>query len=229
MDLKLEDVAQLLNVSESTVLKWLDEGLIPAYSIKEQPRFSRMEIENWMINRDWSPLDQSTPELKEELDLGKKGWQQFCLFRAIHKGEVFIQSPLLTKEMIISKVMEKAASTLNLDAEVLTEMLIDREKMLSTAINHGIAVPHTRDFLLKSHHDIVIVVYLDQPIDWGAMDGELVHTLFFLFACDDVHHLNLLAKLAHLASDQTALKTLKEHPSKEALLKFVKNWESGLK
>jgi PTS system nitrogen regulatory IIA component len=99
---------------------------------------------------------------------------------------------------------------------------------MSTAINHGIAIPHTRDFLLKSHHDILIVVFLKNPIDWGAMDKKPVHTLFFLFACDDKHHLNLLAKLAHLSSSEDALTKLLETPTKEELLQYVKSWEAGV-
>lgn len=228
MDLKLEDVANLLNVSQATVMKWLDEGSIPSYSINQQPRFSRIEIENWMLNRKKQTTEQVNPfiDSASEPEYSTKGWQQFCLFRAIHKGMVLVNHKGTTKEAIIAETMQQASSCLNLDAQVLTEMLLDRENMMSTAINHGIAVPHTRDFLLKSHHDLLIVVYLDQPIDWGAMDREPCHTLFFLFACDDRHHLNLLAKLAHLSSDEAALKKLQEQPSKEELLHYVKNWET---
>jgi len=226
MDLKLDDVAELLNVSPSTVMKWLDEGLIPSYSINQQPRFSRQEIESWMLTRKAQPLESPASHEASEPEYSTKGWQQFCLFRAIHKGMVLINSSGRTKEAIIAETMQQAAGSLNLDAQVLTDLLLDREKMMSTAINQGIAVPHTRDFLLKSHHDLLIVVFLEKPIDWGAMDRKETHTLFFLFACDDRHHLNLLAKLAHLSSDESALAKLQERPQKEELLQFVKHWEA---
>lgn len=230
MDLKVEDVANLLNVPEATVMKWLDEGVIPSYSINQSIRFSRVEIENWMLNRKFNSSEAGLSlENSSEPEFSKKGWQQFCLFRAIHKGHVLSISASDSKEAIIKEVMEKSASYLNLDAEVLTELLLDREKMMPTAINCGIAVPHTRDFLLKSHHDVLVVAYLDNPIDWGAMDQKPVHTLFFLFACDDKHHLNLLAKLAHLSSDSQALSKLLEKPEKTDLLQYVKDWESGVR
>ncbi len=231
MDLKLEDVANLLNVSEAIVLKWLDEGLIPSYSINQQHRFSRIEIENWMLKRKLHLTDnaQFPQDSVESQEFSKKGWQQFCLFRSIHKGDVFTLKESMSKEAIIKEVMRESANYLDLDADVLSELLLDREKMMPTAFNHGIAVPHTRDFLLKSHHDILIVVYLEQPIDWGAMDQKPVHTLFFLFACDDKHHLNLLAKLAHLSSDENALDLLLKRPSKDELLQYIKSWESGVR
>mgnify|MGYP003330610149 CR=1 FL=1 len=50
MDLKIKDVAELLNVSETTIRRWLVGGQIPAYRLNHQYRFSRLEIENWMKN-----------------------------------------------------------------------------------------------------------------------------------------------------------------------------------
>ena len=50
MDLKIKDVAELLNVSETTIRRWLIEGKIPAYRLHHQYRFSRIEIENWMMS-----------------------------------------------------------------------------------------------------------------------------------------------------------------------------------
>ena len=51
MDLKIKDVAELLNISETTVRRWLVDGKIPAYRLNHQYRFSRIEIENWMYLR----------------------------------------------------------------------------------------------------------------------------------------------------------------------------------
>ena len=49
MDLKIKDVAELLNVSETTIRRWLKDGKIPAYQLNHQYRFSRGEIEDWMM------------------------------------------------------------------------------------------------------------------------------------------------------------------------------------
>jgi nitrogen PTS system EIIA component len=99
---------------------------------------------------------------------------------------------------------------------------------MPTSLSHGIGVPHTRDFLLNTHFDVITVVYPEQPIEYGALDGQLVHTLFFLFACEDKRHLHLLAKLAHLTSNEKACAFLRTKPSKERLLEFMKHWESSL-
>ena len=50
MDLKIKDVAELLNVSETTIRRWLQENKIPAYKLNHQYRFSTAEIEDWVLS-----------------------------------------------------------------------------------------------------------------------------------------------------------------------------------
>lgn len=226
MDLKIKDVAELLNVSEITVRRWVTDGRIPYYRLNHQFRFSRNEIENWMLSCKQFPaftLDESEP-FQERL-----GTQQFSLYRAIHKGGVYKDVPGSTKEEVIRAAVERISADICLDADVITELLLDREKLMSTALSNGVAVPHTRDFLLQESFDVVAVVFPKEPIDYGALDAEPVDILFFLFACDDKRHLHLLAKLAHLSSKPENLSYLREHPSKEQLLDHIKQWETGLR
>ena len=237
MDLKIKDVADLLNVSESTIRRWISEGKIPTYRINQHYYFSRTEIENWVISH---KLDKSTDGISpftrrkeaESLSVPTRrtpstgGSKQFGLFRAIHKGEVLHHLKGKTKEEIIRATMRKVAKLLHVDADVMTDLLLDRENLMPTALNNGIAVPHTRDSLLPGHHDVVIVVFLDEPLEYGALDGQPVHTLFFLFACEDKRHLHLLAKIAHLSNQTHVREFFQTQPSKEQLLTYVKEWES---
>lgn len=230
MDLKIKDVAELLNVSETTVRRWLVDGKIPAYRLNRQYRFNRSEIEDWLMQQKLSSFEKTAQgeQTKEEPALAKGGKMQFSLYRAIYRGEVLSGIGGKTKEEVIRTTMSLMAERFDLDPDVLAELLLDREKMMPTALNHGIGVPHTRDFLLDTHYDVIIVVYPDQPIEYGALDGESVHTLFFLFACEDRHHLNLLAKIAHLNMNEEVRTFLRTKPPKERLLEYIKHWESSL-
>ena len=218
MDLEIKDVAELLSVSEGTIQRWLAEGKIPAYLMNQQYRFSRIEIENWMMS---GQLHSS----QEEKGNQKGGMQHFSLYRAIHKGEVFTHVTGDKKEEIIRKTMDLVAPKLGIDADVFSELLLDREELMPTALSNGIAVPHTRDFLLPSAFDVIVVVFPEVPIEYGALDGKPVHTLFFLLSTNDKKHLHLLAKLAHLSSQEAALDLLRTKPTKEVLLDFIKDWE----
>lgn len=229
MDLKVKDVADLLNVSEKTIHRWLKEGELPFYQINQQIWFNRNEIENWVMRQkilDASP-ERATTTVLDNNPI-KSGVRQFSLFRALHKGDVLANIPGQTKEEVIRHTMQRMAEPLNLDAEVITDLLLDREKLQSTALNHGIGIPHTRDFLLNAHYDVVTVAYPEKPIPYGALDGKPVHTLFFLFACDDKRHLHLLAKIAHLVSQASTLDFLQSKPNKNELLNYIKTFESAM-
>lgn len=217
MDLKLKEVSELLSVSESTLKEWAQEGKVPSYELGGELRFSRIEMEDWLLNQ---KLDEHSPVATGDL--------KFSLYKAIHHGQVLTQVEAESKEELIATCMKEMAKHFDLDAGVLTDLFIDRERMMPTGVGHGIAIPHTRDFLLNSHFDVVQVVYLKKPLDYGALDGEPVHTCFFLFSSHDRRHLNLISKIAHLSSGAKAREFLQSHPSKNELLTYIKKWEAQL-
>lgn len=226
MDLTTKDVAGLLNVSESTINQWIAEGSIPCYRVADQYRFSRLEIEDWVLGKQSgdSPFNSGDEEVESA-----GGSQQYSLFRAIHKGGVLHRVAGNVKEKVISNAVEVIAKDLDLDCNVLSEMLIDRENLQPTALGHGIGLPHTRDAFFNAKHDRVVVCFPEKPIeDYGALDGEPVHTLFFLFASNDKRHLHLLAKIAHLANKPETLELLRNKPNKVKLLSYIKEWESQI-
>ena len=102
MDLKIKDVAELLNVSETTIRRWLSEGKIPAYKLQSQYRFSRSEIENWMMSCKINNRQEVIFE-KEKEEAHPRGWQQFSLTRALHKGAVIVGGDATTKEDLHSR------------------------------------------------------------------------------------------------------------------------------
>lgn len=234
MDLKIKDVADLLNVSETTIRRWLSDGKIPAYRINHQYRFSRLEIEDWVMAQKLGQQAEQgtynggrTPVLDQNDEVQQKGRQQFSLYRALHKGGVIHDIPGETKEDVIRISMKIIAKNLGLDPEVITELLLEREHLQPTSLNHGIGIPHTRETILKAGKDVVTIVFPKHPIPYGALDKQPVHTLFFLFASDDKKHLHLLAKIAHFSSHAEARKLLLKKPSKEQLLEYIKEWESA--
>jgi nitrogen PTS system EIIA component len=241
MDLKIKDVADLLNVSERTIRRWLIEGKIPAYRLNGQYRFSRIEIENWVMSCKTAKEKEEPKEMQEEMEkisLNSKraqtivgnqiGTQAYSLFRAIYKGGVLHNVKGKNKEDVIKNSVQILAKNLNLDEEALVDLLMDREKLMPTGLNHGIGVPHTRDFLFLKPFDIITVVFPETPIEYGSLDGKKVHTLFFLFAGDEKKHLHLLAKLAHFTSSEETLQYLQEKPMKTDLLNYVKKFEANL-
>jgi PTS system nitrogen regulatory IIA component len=230
MDLKMKDVAELLNVSEATLQRWVLEEKIPHYKVDGQYRFGKGEIEDWVM-KEALEEETSSPFSENGIAASKKstgGSQKFSLYRAVHKGDVLKDAPGSHKEEIIRLTTKHLSKSHHFDSEILAELLLDRENLQSTALNNGIAVPHTRDFILSPTHDTVAFVFPKEPLAFGALDGNPVHTLIFLFACNDKRHLHLLAKIAHLSHQKKAQELFQKRPTKEALLEFIHNWESNI-
>ena len=234
MDLKIKDVAELLNVSETTIRRWLVDGKIPAYRLNHQYRFSKTEIEDWVLGHKLS-AGQMSPYNAQVKGIEKPdhaqtsgGSRQFSLYRALNKGGVISRVNKTHKEDVIRQATTLIAKDLALDGETLTELLLDRERIQATSLGNGIGIPHTRDFFLKNNQDSVTLVLLDKPIEYNALDGKPVHSLFFLFASNNKKHLHLLAKIAHLSSLPETLQLLQKLPSKEEFLKYVKDWEASI-
>lgn len=233
MDLGIQEVAELLSVSPSTIRRWLKEGKIPAYRLNHQFRFSSIEIDDWVMSHKLGDRGQEEEQkevnLKDEKvnkSLAKKiGPQAFSLYRAIHKGGVIEEVSGESKDAAIKETIKMIAKNQNLDEEVLLELFLDREKLMPTSLNNGIGIPHTRDFLFPHPFDLVVVVYPKKPIVYGALDGKPVHTMFFLLASDEKKHLQLLAKIAHFVSDEENLSFLQQKPALPILLDFLKKWE----
>jgi nitrogen PTS system EIIA component len=236
MDLKIKDVAELLNVSDYTVENWISRKQIPFYKINKQYFFNRNEIEDWVLKQNDNALGSYLHEDKNEaampnaetISMASRGIKQFSLYRALHKGIVLTKIPGDNKEDVLRNASRAMASVLNLDAEVLGDLLLEREKLHSTGLGQGLALPHARELLLTSHQDIVIIAFPEKSIDFAALDGAPVHSLIFLFACDDRRHLSLVAKIAHLAHQPATRKLLKTRPSKDVILDYIKNWEASL-
>lgn len=222
MDLNLQEVADLFQVSKSVIEKWLSEGKIPSYQLKGEHLFSRDEIEAWLVrsfNQEGLSVDIQEPF---------KGIQQFNLYRALNKGFVLQEVYGHDKNDLIRNSISQISEKLDIDAEVLSSLLIERENLMSTALNKGVAVPHTREFLLSEAYDSVTIVFPKSPIEFGALDHKPVHSLFFLFACQDKRHLNLLAKIAYFCGQEENLAFLQTQPEKKVLLNYVMQWEAKL-
>ena len=148
------------------------------------------------------------------------------LAKIFEKGSVwYCVDPLSFKEAVRSLVSIVKLPN-SIDRKVLFNALLSREEMMSTAIGNGIAIPHVRLFESMSlQEDIVVVAYLFEPVDWVAPDGKPVHTLFFVLAADETRHLQILAEIAQLASDEDFVEFLRTMPAKEALIERIQQLE----
>ncbi|MCL7972251.1 MAG: PTS sugar transporter subunit IIA [marine benthic group bacterium] len=110
--------------------------------------------------------------------------------------------------------------------EVVLAALLAREKVLSTGVGHGIAIPHAISTAIPDPQ--VLVGICRDGADYRSMDGEPVHAFFVLLSPPDRagHHTRLLARIARLARDPSFVEGLRECDSSTAAIEHISRYES---
>ena len=129
------------------------------------------------------------------------------------------------------KALEALSALLVTDASDMSqdeifESLISRERLGSTGLGHGVALPHAR--LPGREHAIGAFIKLDTPVDFDAIDNQPTDLLFCLLVPDHFtdEHLDILAKLAKIFSDDTFCKTLRSSDSEEQIYELLINQQN---
>ncbi len=107
------------------------------------------------------------------------------------------------------------------------DSLISRERLGSTGLGHGVAIPHGR--VKNSDKTIGAFIKLEQGIDFDAADKQSVDLLFALLVPENStnEHLDILAKLAEMFSDAGLIQRLREADDSASLLKEISDWQTG--
>lgn len=140
----------------------------------------------------------------------------------IKRGGVYRDVEGNTPEEVYKNVSGLIKLPATLSAQTACDALCSREKLMSTAVGNGIALPHARNPILKSEDDQrIAVVYLKEPIDMNAPDGCKVFVMFILFAENSQSHLFMLASLVEIFKDTQFKKLLESRADEDELLKAI--------
>lgn len=109
----------------------------------------------------------------------------------------------------------------------LFDSLCQRERLGSTGLGHGVAIPHGRSAALGVATGAF--VRLSEPVDFGASDGEPVDLLFALAVPEHFtqQHLVLLAQLAEMFADEAFRQRLRSAADSEAVYRLIAEWRPG--
>jgi PTS system nitrogen regulatory IIA component len=127
-----------------------------------------------------------------------------------------------SKKRILEAISDKAAQQLpDFSTYELLASLIAREKVGSTGIGNGIAIPHGR--LPNSNKVVVIVATSEQPIDFDAIDNRSVDIFIALFVPEEEcqAHLSTLQSIAQVFSDKQLCKQVRKCQSSQELFELI--------
>jgi PTS system nitrogen regulatory IIA component len=193
--LRVRDAAHLLGVSERTVRRWIEQRKLPATRVNDQVRMNRAELLEW-ATAEGIPVSVDLFGARED-----ERAKLPTLAEALDAGGILDDVPGDTKAAALRAVVSRLRLPPEIDREFLFEMLLARENLGSTAIGDGIAIPHVRNPVVLHAPSQVTLCFLAHPIDFDALDGKPVDTLFFLLSPTIRLHLHLLSRLGAVLHD----------------------------
>jgi len=122
-----------------------------------------------------------------------------------------------SKKQAIQELSERAAALTGLPEREIFDTLLQRERLGSTGVGHGVAIPHGK--LVRLDRLIGLFARLDQPINFEALDEEPVDLVFVLLAPESAgaDHLKALARIARVLRDPATAAKLRATGDASAL------------
>jgi len=114
-----------------------------------------------------------------------------------------------SKKQALQELAKKAAELTGQPERALFEVLMERERLGTTGVGHGIAIPHGK--LIRLDRLVGLFAKLDKPVDFDSLDDEPVDLVFLLLAPESAgaDHLKALARIARQLRDSAVTKGLR--------------------
>jgi PTS system nitrogen regulatory IIA component len=219
--LTIREVARYLKMNERSIYKLAHQGLIPTVKIGNQWRFRKNLIDAWLESqmavaamKSLADSDAESPSISSLLkpeaintDLAGRG-----------KDEVLRE---------LADLMVKAYGVK--EKERFLREILNREKLCTTAVQTGVAVPHPRrNGNHFTQHPALAFGCSKKGIDFGSLDGELTFLFFMLCAPQDHLHLRIMARINRVLSSADVREELVGATSAERVIAILKREEGAI-
>ncbi len=219
MNLKIKEICELLNVSEKTVYRWIQQKKIPFYKINHQYRFNKAEINEWIIKNNLRVTENI-------LDI-KITSAPVDICALINQGGIYYNVPGSGIGEVFRNYIGKMDLPNEINPQKLYDTLMEREDLMPTTIGKGIAFPHPRSPMITDvHKESISVVFLECPLKYQSVDDSMLHTLFVIMSTNPKRHLEILSKLNFTCQDEEFQKMLESRAEKSELLDYIQKKET---
>ena len=122
-----------------------------------------------------------------------------------------------SKKQVLQDLSRRASDATGLNERTIFDVIMDRERLGSTGVGNGIAIPHGKLPDLDRLHGVF--ARLEQPVDFQAIDDRPVDLIFLLLAPESAgaDHLKALAKVSRVLRDEGTCEKLRGTDTSDAL------------
>jgi PTS system nitrogen regulatory IIA component len=222
MKLSIQKVSQGLNLPTHTIERWIRQGRLPIHRDGDDCLFNEKTLIRWATEHGLTftpPQVTSAAERKETVSL----------VEAIKRGGINYDLNGKDRFALLTAAVARISGVSAAEREELSSRLIEREKLTSTGMGKGVAIPHPRSaYKLEARQPLIATCFLETPQDFEAIDDLPVFVLFVMVCATTQDHLQLLSRLAYCLRDDAFIHFLKGTPTKTRLLDQIASMEARL-
>lgn len=223
MKLPLEEIAQRLRLNIETLERWIRQGRIPVSKTGEMGVFHEAELNKWAARQKKVITSQGAHAA------GADATFPLVLVPAMESGGVFHGIVGKDRDGVLQAVSRQVPGLDEHQQELLFQQLLERESLTSTGIGQGMAIPHPRNPLKKGiTSPMIVTCFLENSIDFNAIDDLPVSTLFLILSPTVACHLNLLSRLSFCLRDREFVSFVKAAPAADALIRCIRTMEDQI-
>lgn len=223
MQLSTREVSEALDVSEGTVTRWIRQRGLPARHVAGQYRFHKAEILEWATANGVKVRGDLFDRFDDE-DEPPPG-----LAEALERGGIHYSLPDTDRDRALAAMVGVLPLPDDVDRDLLLRLFRAREAAASTGVGGGIALPHVRNpIVLHVPRPQVSLCFLERPVEFGALDGQPVHTLFAVVSPTTRGHLQLLSRIAYALHDKGFKSAVTTRAPAEAVLREARRVDVAL-
>lgn len=139
--------------------------------------------------------------------------------------KIFLDTEVTSKKKLLELIANIVADQSQLTQSTIYSNLLNRERLGSTGLGHGIAVPHAR--VPDLDRTVACFFRLTEPVNFDAPDNQPVDLVFTIVIPEEAteEHLLILSALARLFSDADVRQAIRDADGKEAIEQIIKSAE----
>jgi PTS system nitrogen regulatory IIA component len=204
-----------LGISEDQLRALARRGELPAVMLREDWWFDREDILDWATSNAIDVSEQLFPSSEMPAAVAENelaGW--------LRRGGVHVDVECSDAESLLTEVVKRLPLA-DEDREIVFEALLTRERMTSSGLGQGIAIPHVHDPLIVTGAEPTLGVFFPKhPVPFGAFDDRPIHTFFCLLSPNTRLHQRVLSRLAGAMHDAEFVDALGRHDG-DALIEIA--------
>ena len=217
MDLKLKEVAELLQVSQKTIYRWVKDKKIPCCRINHQYRFRSDEINQWAVSNKYEIGEVASDNNSTE---------PVTLSHSLGNGGIYYHVDGDDMTEVLADAIELINIPVGVDQKTVLAHLLRREEMAPTAVGSGIAFPHPRTpIVAEPGSESLSICFLNRAISGYSLDDIPIHTIIIILSSTQERHLRLLSRLSFICRQDKFIKLMENQALRGEIMDYVKTFE----